>query len=140
MNEEAVRIPTECTNCHHPCNGWGVQIADRGRLRWEFNWSCGNCGIESDDGDWGQAPSFIRDLLLAEHGSSCIKTVDPDASGGKIMKAFRDIFGESMQEAKNSARDLKATGRSGTHVEARLIAETLAASGIAVQGCGPEQA
>ncbi|MGW4389160.1 hypothetical protein [Streptomyces sp. NPDC004685] len=117
-----------------------MQVADGGKLRWEFNWSCGNCGIESDDGDWGQAPGFIRDLLLAEHGSSCIKTLDPDASGGKIMKAFRDIFGESMQEAKNSARDLKATGRSGTHVEARLIAETLAASGIAVQGCGPEQA
>jgi hypothetical protein len=115
-----------------------VQIADRGRLRWEFNWSCSNCGIESDDGDWGQAPSFIRDLLLAEHGSSCIKAVDPDASGGKITKAFRDIFGESMQEAMNSARDLKAAGRSGTHVEVRLIAENLGASGIGVQSCGLE--
>ncbi|WP_406104497.1 hypothetical protein OG698_20120 [Streptomyces sp. NBC_01003] len=115
-----------------------MQIADRGRLRWEFNWSCSNCGIESDDGDWGQAPSFIRDLLLAEHGSSCIKAVDPDASSGKIMKAFRDIFGESMPEAMNSAIGLKATGRSGTHVGIRLLEENLAASGIGVQSCGPE--
>ncbi|MGW1552695.1 hypothetical protein [Streptomyces sp. NPDC002346] len=115
-----------------------MQIADRGRLRWEFNWSCSNCGIESDDGDWGQAPGFIRDLLLAEHGSSCIKVVDPDVSGAKIMKVFRDIFGESMQEAMNSTRGLKAGGHSGTHVEVRLIAEKLDASGIRVQSCGPE--
>ncbi|MFF2507831.1 hypothetical protein ACFVTY_31375 [Streptomyces sp. NPDC058067] len=117
-----------------------MQIADQGKLRWEFSWSCGNCGIESDDGDWGQAPGFIRDLLLAEHGSSCIKVIDSGASDGKIMKAIREIFGETMREALISAKALKATGRKGTRVETLLIAETLGVSGIEVQSCGPNQA
>ncbi|MFE7708531.1 hypothetical protein ACFU6I_22650 [Streptomyces sp. NPDC057486] len=52
-----------------------------------------------------------------------MKAVDPDVSGGRIMKAFRDTFGESMQEARNPTGDLKTTGRRGTHVEVRLLAE-----------------
>lgn len=138
MKQQAVAFETTCTNGQHTCKSWAVQLISEGKLRWELDWSCEQCGIEADGGDWGPAPEHIRNRLIAEYGTACIKTVSPDGHGGKLLKAFRAAFGDSIQEAKKSASELTTTGWRGTHVEVSHVAQLLKSSGVEIKDCDTE--
>ncbi|MFF1692263.1 hypothetical protein ACFVXC_01380 [Streptomyces sp. NPDC058257] len=133
MIEQAVKFDAGCSNCERACEGWVVQIAEKGKLRWETELACNECGIEHD-GDWGPAPESIRQRLIAAHGASrvCVSDVVP---GGKILKTFRDIFALSIQEAKRAAGDLTTGGWQGTKVETSLITEILGSYDIEAREC-----
>ncbi|WP_037960933.1 hypothetical protein [Streptomyces sp. PRh5] len=108
-----------------------MQLIKEGRLRWELEWACDNCGV-SHDGDWGVAPDEVRRPILAEHGYRRLRAEGPISSGGKVLRAFRNAFGVSIGEAKQSAKELtEEEGYRGTLVEVSLLAELLGASGIA---------
>ncbi|MEV6794933.1 hypothetical protein AB0M87_23755 [Streptomyces sp. NPDC051320] len=134
MIEQATKRTAECSNCGGACEGWVIQISEKGRLRWEIEWSCDVCGI-SHDGGWGPAPEHIRQALISDHGISCIRISAATAHRGKVLKAFREALGVPIQEANALAKELAATGWQGTQVETSLIAELLQASDIAVQEC-----
>lgn len=135
MRQQAAAYETTCTNCHQQCKGWAVQLISESKLRWELDWSCDHCGIEADGGDWGPAPEDVRNRLIAEHGTDCIRGSDSEKRMGKILKAFRDAFGGSMQEAKKSATEFTTTGWRGTHIEATLVTDFLRNSGVDVKKC-----
>ncbi|WP_063728104.1 hypothetical protein [Streptomyces sp. RTd22] len=131
MIEQAAGLIEPCGDCGRPSEGWAVQLVKEGRLRWELEWPCDDCGV-SHDGDWGAAPDEVRRPILAEYGYRCLRVEGPISSGGKILRAFRNAFGASIGEAKQSAKEFaEEEGYRGTLVEVSLLAELLRASGIA---------
>ncbi|MFD0021926.1 hypothetical protein [Streptomyces sp. NPDC058382] len=133
--EQSAKFYPECGTCHRDCDGWVVQLVRDGRLRWEAEWVCGNCGYIVDDDGWGPAPEGIREILLNQYGFGCIQVYAYADHGGKLLKAFRDSFGYSIQEAKGAAQDLTSAGWRGTQVEAAFISKILRGSGIEVGAC-----
>ncbi|MEV6393624.1 hypothetical protein AB0M39_02395 [Streptomyces sp. NPDC051907] len=130
MIEQASRIDKNCTQCGNPCEGWVVQLIKNKRLRWESEWACSRCG-NSHDGDWGAAPAIIRDRLLAEHGHYRLLVTNETASNGRILKAFRDGFNVSLQEAKQASEKARTDGYEGTYVEVALVKQLLSLAGVA---------
>jgi hypothetical protein len=127
--EQASRIEAQCGQCGGPCEGWAVQVIRNRKLRWELEWACNKCG-NAHDGDWGAAPTEVREPLLAEHGFYRLKVIDSSTSSGKILKAFRDALGGSLQEAKEAAEEAKNKGYYGTYIEVTLVKQFLERSDI----------
>ncbi|QHY96231.1 hypothetical protein SSPS47_14030 [Streptomyces sp. S4.7] len=139
LTVQAAEFEAECTSCRHPCRYWAVQLVSRGRLGWELNWSCLGCGIEADDVNSGPAPEYIRGRLIERYGSTHVRGGGTDAHGGRVLKVFRDVFGWSVQDAKQAATELTTTGWRGTQVEVSLVAHLLQESGVEVTDGEDEQ-
>lgn len=129
MNEQAARLSGICEGCDNLCTGWAVQLVKGGRLRWEVEWACDQCGI-SHDGDWGSAPADVRNMILAQHGPHCLMLTNMEYRGGGIMKAFRDAFNASIRQSKEFATELKQCGYEATYVEAHLLSDLLRGEGV----------
>ncbi|MET7906614.1 hypothetical protein ABZS86_36290 [Streptomyces sp. NPDC005355] len=104
MIEQAARLVGPCGDCDRPREGWAVQLVMEGRPRWELELACDDCGV-SHDGDWDAAPDEVRRPILAEHGYRRLRVEGQISSGGKILRAFRNAFGASIGEAKQSAKE-----------------------------------
>ncbi|MFF3497943.1 hypothetical protein [Streptomyces sp. NPDC003247] len=129
MTEQASRINVDCAQCAGPGEGWAIQrIADL-RLRWETEWVCDRCGI-AHDGDWGTAPEFVRDVLVAEHGHHRLRVSGTAAPSGKVLKAFREAFACSLGDAKAFSEAARSEGYVGTYVETSLVERLLRRSGV----------
>ncbi|MEV0777314.1 hypothetical protein [Streptomyces sp. NPDC050428] len=139
LTEQAAKFETECTNCRRSCSAWAVQLISEGKLGWELNWCCPGCGIEADDISSGPAPEYIRRRLIEGHGTARIRVGAAGGFSGRVLKAFRDAFGGSIQEARRAATELVTTGWRGTHVEVSLVAQLLHESGIETIDCGEEE-
>jgi hypothetical protein len=129
MTEQAARLSSPCPGCGKPCTGWAVQLTRRGRLRWELEWACDECGI-SHEGGWGPAPAEIREVILAQHGPYCLDLADSAARSGRILKAFRAALDISIREAQEFANKLQSGGYEGTFVETQLVSDLLQRDGI----------
>ncbi len=130
MSEQAATLLGNCRTCGSPCDGWAVQLTRDDRLCWELEWSCGACGTVSDDGDWGPAPDKLREELLSQHGSYCLRLKDGESRGGEILKVFRQVFNKSLNDAQESASRLRLFGYEGTFVETELLGERLRQAGV----------
>ena len=130
MTEQAVKLQGICQTCGSPCDGWAVQNARDGRLRWDLTWNCRACGTVSDDGDWGPAPDPWREELLSQHGTYRLRLEEGESGGAKALKVFREVFGGSLKDAQESARILRQHGYDGTFVETELLRERLLQEGV----------
>jgi hypothetical protein len=128
--EQAAKLVGNCQTCGSPCEGWAVQLTRDNRLRWELDWDCGACGTVSHDGDWGPSPDELREKLLSQHGSYCLRLEDSRLHGGEILKVFRQALRVSLTEAQQAARTLRRDGYEGTLVEAELLRDQLQQEGI----------
>lgn len=106
-----------------------MQLIQEDQLRWEIEWACDECG-NSHDGDWGRAPENLRRTLLAEHGKHCLQLAESESHGGRILKAFRDAFKMSIQEARAASNDMAGEGYCGTSVEILFLQQLLEKAGV----------
>lgn len=130
MIQQAVQFAPECGSCHRVCEGWIVQLVADNKLRWEVEQACDACGIIVEDGAWGAAPECVRQPLLSKYGQGFVRIEGLIDYGGKLLKVFREIFGQSIKEAKSSAQELGGVGWRGTKVESSFVAEALKAAGV----------
>ena len=129
MTGQAVRLAGMCRDCQKSCEGWAVQLVKEGRLRWEVEWACDDCG-NSHDAGWGPAPDDVRQLILNEYGLYRLRLEHADRPGGKALKAFREALAMTIKQAQGAAAELAADGYRGTFVEVSLVAKLLNKSGV----------
>ncbi len=98
-----------------------MQLVQDGELRWEEDWQCAGCQVASCDRGRG-APAWIRDEILAQHGTYRLTLTDETVAGGALLKAFRDALGFTIGEAQEAVRTMRESGYEGTCVEMTLVA------------------
>ncbi|MDE3724911.1 hypothetical protein PWG71_26295 [Nocardiopsis sp. N85] len=128
MNEQATPLSERCGTCGASRAGWAAQEAAGGRLRWTLEWSC-DCGEVCDRGR-GPAPTRVRAVIVASHGTHRLVLADPRTRSGRIPKAFRDVFGMTLHEAGEAVAALREEGYEGTRTEVLLLAALLEEAGI----------
>ncbi|MFJ9312312.1 hypothetical protein [Streptomyces cyaneofuscatus] len=139
MKEQAVHVTVPCGNGHGGCPGWAVQLIRDNELGWDLEWTCDSCGIAHDE-QRGQAPEWLRAMLIAEHGISRLTVKDARGLDGGILKVFRKVFGLSLRDAQKKAKDFLGNGYSGTGVEVSFLGELMMNSGreVSMEGSASE--
>jgi len=132
MVEQYVRLTDTCEQCGGGRDGWVVQLARNGKLRWEVEWDCAGCQV-SHQWVWGPAPAHVRDLLIERHGVECLKVVGGGQKKGVLLKVFREVFDVSIGEAKEFSRNATGSGHEGTSVEVDLLSKLLRDRGVEVE-------
>ncbi|MGW7441453.1 hypothetical protein [Streptomyces sp. NPDC054849] len=123
-------LTSYCVPCPH-CVFHAWQLIEGGRLGWEAEWQCDQCGLGAPmpctrDRGWGSVPAHVRAALVAAEGTVPLRV---DGSGGAALKVFRDALGMTIQEALAVVRD----GYRATPVEARYLTDRLREAGFSVR-------
>ncbi|WP_329789920.1 hypothetical protein V1227_37900 [Lentzea sp. DG1S-22] len=108
-----------CERCGAPGEGGVAQFAEDGELRWRDEWECTACHVTSCERGSG-SPPWIRDAILARHGSYRLTLGDRDAAG--VAKVLRDVLRLTVPEVRDALRALRGAGYEGTCVELALVA------------------
>ncbi|MGW1278898.1 hypothetical protein ACWD4V_18360 [Streptomyces tsukubensis] len=106
-----------------------MQLVQEERLRWEIEWACNECG-NTHDGDWGTPPEELRQIMLKDKGTHRILLADSAERRGRVLKAFREAFGMSIQEARAASLQMEGEGFQGTYVEVSFIEQLLNKAGV----------
>ncbi|MFI9788387.1 hypothetical protein ACIHEI_33485 [Kitasatospora sp. NPDC051984] len=138
--------------------GWGVTLAvgcecgaearqdvgqalRGGELCWDAELYCRACGAGSCLGfGTGEAPPWVRDPLIAQHGTVRLRLIDPAAGRVAVLRTVREAWGLELSQARELAEQLAGDGLAGTLPEAAWLRERLAARGVPAEiatGTGP---
>ncbi|MEU9663546.1 hypothetical protein [Streptomyces chartreusis] len=126
MITQGVKIATQCDACGGVLTRDIGQFIDCGRLWWGTEGACQSCTVawcEQDSG--GETPEEIRQALLSERGPARLRLIVPETSPVAVLRAFREVHGLTLTQAKALADELKTTGLVGTLVEMEFIAARL---------------
>ena len=120
-----VEVPSE--DCGHYGTASLGQTVVSGRLLWSRSILCPDgCAVE-EDGD-GFPPEWFRAVLLEDGGWWEVRAADADRVA--LLKAMRELFGFSMQEAIGRGQAFPSLFR-GTRTEAEWLREKLSGMHIA---------
>lgn len=120
------QVQVACEDCGHQGVARLGQTVFAGQLLWSRSIQCPNgCAIEEDG--HGFPPERVRVLLLEDGGWWDVLAADADRV--VLLKAIRELFGLSMEEALARGRAFPQAFR-GTRTEAEWLQEKLSESHI----------
>ncbi|WP_158071928.1 hypothetical protein [Kitasatospora sp. CB01950] len=108
----------------------GQKLRD-GRLHWDSEFHCPACGASACLGfGVDETPDWVRDRLIARHGTARLRLADPAAGRVAVLKTVRGAWDVTLSRACVLAGQLAGEGLAGTLPEVTWLRERLAAGGV----------
>ncbi|MFJ1790218.1 hypothetical protein [Kitasatospora griseola] len=102
-----------------------------GAIGWDSELSCRACGASMCLGFGADGtPPWVRDPLIARHGTARLRLTDPAAGRVAVLKTLREAWDLTLPQALALAVQLAGPGLSGTLPEVAWLRERLDARGV----------
>ena len=110
------------------------QVLRGGRVCWDAEFRCPACEAAACLGfGTGETPLWVREPLLARHGTVRLRLTGPPPERVAVLRAVREASAGTLPQALEAARQLAGEGLPGTLPEAAWLRERLAARGVAAE-------
>lgn len=130
---ESAPYRTDCVECGHSAAASVVEVLADGKQEWDLHGTCGNCGSEWYECDFGPPPASVRAAILAENGPTVLELEAGSTTPAKVMRVLRQVRALPLGQARALADELLRIGLRGTRVEMELLARPLRAAGVIVR-------
>ncbi|MFJ5925849.1 hypothetical protein ACIQF6_24895 [Kitasatospora sp. NPDC092948] len=125
-----VTLTVECPCGAEARQDVGQALRD-GRVCWDAESHCPTCGAGGCLGfGVDGTPRWVRDPLIARHGTARLRLTDPAAGRVAVLKTLREAWHLTLPQAGEFAAQLADQGLVGTLPEVAWLRERLAARGV----------
>ncbi|WP_052509518.1 hypothetical protein [Kitasatospora griseola] len=105
-----------------------------GTIGWDSEFSCRACGASMCLGFGADGtPPWVRDPLIARHGTARLRLTDPAAGRVAVLKTLREVWDLTLPQARKMAAQLADPGLSGTLPEVAWLRERLDVRGVSAE-------
>lgn len=125
---ESAPYRTDCVECGHSTDASVIEVLADGKQEWDLHGTCGNCGSDWYECDFGPPPRSVRAAILAENGPTVLELEAGSTTPAKVMRVLRQMQALPLAQARGLADELLRVGFRGTLVEMESLARPLRAA------------